>query len=207
MARSPVTSPPRLRWPPNDDRRSAALDSATASGMNESFAAGVKNRVLQLLALYAPGAATVRPALHRLRGVRIGEGTFIGTDAIIETAQPHLVSIGKGAVIGIRAVIIAHFRSEAAPVSREPSEPTVRIEDEVFIGPGVIILPDVTIGYGAVVNAGSVVTRSVPPLTMVQGNPAVPVAQAGIPLGMHTPLKEFYRTLKPIRKHNASPEA
>ncbi len=168
--------------------------------MNDHFAAALKNRLLQLLALYSPGAATVRPALHRLRGVRVGEGAFIGTDAIIETAQPHLVSIGKGAVIGIRAVIIAHFRSETADGHPAAREPTVRIEDDVFVGPGVIILPDVTIGYGAVVNAGSVVTRSVPPLTMVQGNPAVPIARAGVPLGMHTPLKEFYRTLTPIRK-------
>lgn len=168
---------------------------------------GARNRVLQVLALYAPGAATLRPALHRLRGVHIGPDVFIGTDAIIETAQPHLVSIGKGAVIGIRTVIIAHFRSEGAEAAAEADprgRPTVRIEDDVFIGPGVIILPNVTIGRGAVVNAGSVVTRSVPALTMVQGNPAQPVARFGVPLGMHTPLKEFYRTLKPIKPNKPS---
>jgi acetyltransferase-like isoleucine patch superfamily enzyme len=75
----------------------------------------------------------------------------------------------------------------------------VRIEDDAFIGPAVVILPDVTIGAGAVVTAGSVVSRSVPPLTMVQGNPAKPVARSSIPLGLHTPLHEYYRQLKPIR--------
>jgi acetyltransferase-like isoleucine patch superfamily enzyme len=154
---------------------------------------GAKNRLLQVIALYVPGSMTTRPRLHRLRGVRIGEGTFIGTDALIETSQPHLVSIGNGVVIGIRCVIIAHFRGAVAE-----DRPSVVIEDDVFIGPGAIILPHVTIGYGAVVVAGSVVSRSVPPMTMVQGNPARAVATCGVPLGMTTPLGDFYRQLKPI---------
>jgi acetyltransferase-like isoleucine patch superfamily enzyme len=62
-----------------------------------------------------------------------------------------------------------------------------------------VILPDLTIGYGAVVTAGSVVSRSVPPLTMVQGNPARPIARSAIPLGLQTPLHEYYRQLTPIR--------
>lgn len=161
---------------------------------------GARNRLLQVLALYAPGAETLRVRLHAWRGVAIGERCFIGTGALIETSRPWLVSIGNGVAIGIRSTIIAHFRGHTR---RDPKTgailPTVRIEDDVFIGPGVIILPNVTIGYGAVVNAGSVVTKSVPRLTMVQGNPAVPVARCGVPLGMKTPIKEFSRQLKPLR--------
>jgi acetyltransferase-like isoleucine patch superfamily enzyme len=156
---------------------------------------GARNRLLQVVALYAPGAQTLRPRLHRMRGVTVGSGVFIGTDAIIETSQPHLVSIGDGAAIGIRSTIIAHFRESTRAGGDAIS---VRIEEDAFIGPGVIILPNVTIGRGAVVNAGSVVTRSVPPLTMVQGNPATPVARCGVALGLKTPLKEFYRQLTPI---------
>ena len=73
------------------------------------------------------------------------------------------------------------------------------IEDDVFIGPNVTILPNVRIGHGAVVTAGSVVSQSVPPLTMVQGVPARPVARCGVPLGMRTPIREFYRQLRPLR--------
>lgn len=159
-----------------------------------SLFAVARNRILQGLARYAPGGYTVRVKLHRLRGVTIGEGTFIGTDALIETAYPHVVSIGNGVAIGIRSIIIAHFRG---PLRAD--RPSVRIEDDVFIGPGVIILPHVTIGYGAVVAAGSVVTKSVPPLTLVQGNPAVPVARCGVALGLRTPLPEFYRQLRPLK--------
>lgn len=48
----------------------------------------------------------------------------------------------------------------------------VTIEDDVWIGTKVIILPGVRIGKGAIVGAGSVVTRPVPPYAIVAGNPA-----------------------------------
>ncbi|MBW3557935.1 MAG: acyltransferase [Actinobacteria bacterium] len=175
--------------------------------MRDPLLKGMKNRLLQVVALYAPGAQSLRPQLHRMRGVKVGSGVFIGTDAIIETSRPHLVSIGDGAAIGIRSTVIAHFRGSTRADRGDVEAISVRIEEDAFIGPGVIILPNVTIGRGAVVNAGSVVTRSVPPLTMVQGNPATPVARCGVALGMKTPLKEFYRQLTPIkRKAPASEE-
>lgn len=163
--------------------------------MSERVLPGLGKRVLQLLALYLPGATTLRPRLHRLRGVEMGEEVFVGTAVIIETSQPQLVSIGDRVDLGIRTTIVAHARGS---IRKPDGRPSVRIEDDVFIGPGVIILPNVKIGQGAVVMAGSVVTRSVPPLTMVQGNPASAVARCGIPLGATTPLKEFYRSLSPL---------
>jgi acetyltransferase-like isoleucine patch superfamily enzyme len=122
---------------------------------------------------------------------------FIGTDAILETAYPERVRIGNGVVIGHRALVIAHFRESAT--FRDEDVAAVVIEDDVFIGPNVTILPNVRIGHGAVVTAGSVVSQSVPALTMVQGVPARPIARCGVPLGMSTPLKEFYRQLRPLR--------
>lgn len=155
----------------------------------ETFWRGSINRLLQFLARTLPGGETVRVTLHRARGVHIGRNVFISEDVILETARPNLITIEDRASIGIRTTIIAHFR--------ELNE-GVRIESDVFIGPGVIILPNVVIGRGAVVAAGSVVTRSVPPMTMVQGNPAVPVARCGVPLGPNVTQKEFSRLLKPL---------
>jgi acetyltransferase-like isoleucine patch superfamily enzyme len=157
---------------------------------------GLKNRLLQVLALYAPGAKTTRVRLHRWRGVQIGEGAFVGLGVILESAFPHLVSIGNNVTISVRTVMIAHFKGSARQ-AREDYEPSVRIEDDVFIGPGVIVLPNVTIGEGAVVAAGSVVNRSVPPQTMVQGNPAQVVARCGVPLKGHS-YEEFMRNLQPV---------
>ena len=54
----------------------------------ERLLRGLVNRILQVLALYAPGASSVRVWLHRVRGVRIGQNVAIGTAAILETACP-----------------------------------------------------------------------------------------------------------------------
>jgi serine acetyltransferase len=75
----------------------------------------------------------------------------------------------------------------------------VVIEEDVSLGAGVIVLPNVTIGRGAIVTAGSVVTKSVPPKTMMQGNPARPIATVEIPFGLNVSVKEFAKGLKPIR--------
>jgi acetyltransferase-like isoleucine patch superfamily enzyme len=155
----------------------------------EGLFSGFKNRVLQFLARNAPGAMTLRVYLNRWRGVKIGRNVWIGYDAIIETSCPHLVTIRDGAGIGMRAMIIAHFREYGG----------VTIEEDAEVGPGAIVLPNVTIGRGAVVTAGSVVTQSVPPMSMVQGNPAKPVATIGIPFKMGVSVKEFTKHLKPIK--------
>jgi serine acetyltransferase len=159
----------------------------------------MRARLLQLLALYAPGAETLRVRLHRWRGVSIGEGAFIGTDALIETMRPDLVRIGDRVTIGIRSTIIAHFRgSTVAEGDATGRRFSVSIEDDAYVGPGAIVLPGVTIGRGAVVTAGSVVTSAVAPMTMVQGNPARAVARCGIPLSVRTRPAEFYRRLEPL---------
>ena len=127
-----------------------------------SWTRQAKNRVLQMIAFHVPGAKTCRVRLHQWRGVKIGQNVWIGYQVLLETSRPHLITIGENVIISIRAMMIAHFRGPEG----------IKIEDDVFIGPGAIILPNVTIGRGAVVTAGSVVSSSVPPMTVVQGNPA-----------------------------------
>jgi len=158
--------------------------------MSERVLRGLKNRILQFLARNSPGATTTRVRLNRWRGVNIGKDVWIGYDAIIETSCPHLVTIRDRAAIGIRVTIIAHNREQRGVI----------IEEDVSLGPGVIVLPNVTIGRGAIVTAGSVVTKSVPPKTLMQGNPARPVATVDIPFGLNVSIKELAKTLRPIRR-------
>ena len=139
--------------------------------------------------MFFPGGQNLRVSLHRARGVKIGKNVWISYNVVLETSFPYLITIDDDAFIGIGSIVIAHFKE--APRG-------VRIGKQAFVGPGVIILPDVEIGDGAVVTAGSVVTNSVPPMTVVQGNPAVPIAKCGVPLRTDTPLKEFTRRLKPV---------
>ena len=139
------------------------------SYIKENWFIGIKNRFLQEIARKLPGAMTLRPLLHRWRGVEIEKNVWIGYDAIIETAPPELVTIEEGAIVSIQALILAHFGGWKG---------SVVIERNAFLGPRVIVLPNVVIGEGSVVAAASVVTQSVEPMTLVQGNPAKPVAQA-----------------------------
>ena len=163
--------------------------------MREKLLRGFGNRLFQHLARILPGARTLRVYLHRARGVSIGKDVWIGYDVILETSRPHLVTIGDRASLSMRVTVIAHFKETQR----------VTIEEDVFVGPGAIILPNVVIGRGAVVTAGSVVTKSVPPMTVVQGNPATPIAQCGVPLGSAASLSEFSRRLKPLGSHAPMP--
>jgi carbonic anhydrase/acetyltransferase-like protein (isoleucine patch superfamily) len=145
-----------------------------------------------MLARHAPGATSWRVWLNRWRGVNIGRQVWIGYDAILETSRPDLITIRDRATVQIRATIIAHNRELKGVV----------IEEDATVGPGAIVLPNVTIGHGAIVTAGSVVTKSVPPKTMVQGNPAQPIATVEIPLRLNVSMKEFAKGLRPIRERS-----
>jgi acyl-CoA synthetase (AMP-forming)/AMP-acid ligase II/acetyltransferase-like isoleucine patch superfamily enzyme/acyl carrier protein len=189
----------RLIRPEESSAAGARADQPLpARPIEDSLLRGATNRLLQCIALYVPGYKTTRVWLHRMRGVAIGRNVSIGLSVLIETAYPRLVSIGDNVTIGMRAVIIGHLRDSTAQ-ARMLDRPTVRLEDNVYLGPGVIVLPNVTIGHGAVVSAGSVVTRSVPPQTLVQGNPAQPVARCGVSLGGGVSYEQFLRQLTPIK--------
>jgi acetyltransferase-like isoleucine patch superfamily enzyme len=156
--------------------------------MREFPLRGFGNRIFQQLARAVPGARSLRIVLHRARGVHIGKNVWIGYDVVLDTSRPFAITLEDECVLSLRVTVLAHFREVQG----------VTVGREAFVGAGALILPGVAIGEGAVVAAGSVVTRSVPPFTMVQGNPAVPVAQCGIPLGPTTTMKEFTRNLRPL---------
>jgi acetyltransferase-like isoleucine patch superfamily enzyme len=164
-------------------------------GSEKHILKSARNRMWQWVARSGPGGNTFRVTLHRWRGVGLGKEVWIGYDVIIETAYPELISIGDYSMINMRSTIIGHFKDQFEVGNDGLS---VRIGNDVFIGAGVIVLPNVTIGDGSVVTAGSVVTQSVPPMTLVQGNPAEAVARCGVPLTRDTTLKDFTRRLLPL---------
>lgn len=86
------------------------------------------------------------------------------------------IAIGNRVRIGSGCLIMDNDAHALGPVKRNQELPghsaLVRIADDAFIGARSIILKGVSIGEAAVVGAGSVVTKDVPPRTIVAGNPA-----------------------------------
>src|SRR5947209_20001664 len=120
---------------------------------SESPVKALRNRVLQGLARSLPGRTGLRILLHRWRGVKIGTNVDIGYDVVIESAYPHWVSIGNDVHIGIGTLILAHIHGLPPKASELEGYVSVQIDDEVNLGPRVIILPNVNIGRGPVLTA------------------------------------------------------
>ena len=104
--------------------------------------------------------------------LEIGSRTLVnfGT-SIVATGG---VSIGAHCHIGPHCIIMDNPFHELDPDRRldVPAPRPIVIEDNVWLGARVIVLPGVTIGRDSVVGAGSVVTKDVPPRTLVAGVPA-----------------------------------
>ncbi len=137
-------------------------------------------------------------------GIEIGPNTIVMYGAILHVYNfrnlPHsFIRIGRDSLIGEYCVIRGQGgvtigdRVYTSPFTQiiavnhvfdDPTRPFVEqgitaagivIEDDVWLGAGAIITDGVRVGKGAVVAAGAVVTKDVPPHTVVAGVPAVPV--------------------------------
>jgi maltose O-acetyltransferase len=102
-------------------------------------------------------------------GVAIGDYTSVGNDAFLDGRRN--LSIGSCVNIASQALIFTEEHDINDPMFACSGGPVV-IEDYVFMGSRVTVLPGVRIGRGAVVAAGAVVTRDVAPYTLVGGVPA-----------------------------------
>ncbi|HZQ20686.1 MAG TPA: acyltransferase [Terriglobales bacterium] len=150
-------------------------------------------RIIGKIALFAPGGFSVRPWLHRLRGVAIGRNVWISQFVYMDEIHPTDVSIGDNCVIGLRTSIISHFYSGP----RQPvGNGKVVIEKDVFIGPHCVILPNVRIGEGAVIKAGTVVSRNVPAHTFWGPPAAEALGTVNVPLTPEHTYEEFLNGLK-----------
>lgn len=136
-------------------------------------------RILRILAWLSP-VYQFRASLYRKCGVRIGRNVYMGNLVILDGEYPEFIEIEDEVSIGPGVSIMAH--SGASPFHQRfkiyhDNPKKVTIKRGAWIASNAIILPGVMVGEGAIVAAGSVVSRDVPPYTMVGGNPARPIQQ------------------------------
>lgn len=143
----------------------------------------------------------IRRFFYRLSGMKIGAGSTL--HMMGRLYDPRHIAIGEDTIVGERfsldgrrqlpgsegGLTIGNHVDIASEVMiwtsqhdlNDPSfaavEKPITIEDYVFVGPRAIILPGVTVGRGAVVAAGAVVTKSVAPLSIVAGVPAAEIGK------------------------------
>ena len=161
--------------------------------MTKSLLRRSLNRVLNLIARWSPGSTSLRPFLHRARGVQIGRNVFIGDDVFIDGEYPEMIEIQDGAAVSMRAMIIAHTKGPGRVV----------IGKEAFVGPQAVILCNggkvLTIGEGAIISAGCVVSRNVPPRTVLVPAATRVAGHATISLASARTMEEFWSGLRPLR--------
>ena len=107
-------------------------------------------------------------------GARIGRNSQIYHDCTIDVRSG--LTIGDNVSISPEVMILGLSHDYNDPTWEIIDAGPVTIEDHVWIGSRAMILPGVTVGRGAVVAAGSIVTKNVAPMTVVAGVPAKPVA-------------------------------
>ncbi len=104
------------------------------------------------------------------KNIRVGRRVFINFDCVFMDRGG--ITLGDDVLIGPRVNLIA-INHLANPDNRRTTvcKPIV-IEDNVWIGAGVTVLPGITIGKNSIIGAASVVTKDVPPNTIMAGSPA-----------------------------------
>jgi len=130
------------------------------------------NNILQRLSLELRKRFSSPESYARYLGVHIGDNCLInirdwGT-------EPYLICIGNNVQITRGVSLLCHGGGHAVRW-KYPEFDTfgkIVIEDWCYIGSGAQIMPGVVVGYGSLVASGSIVTKSVPPYSVVAGNPA-----------------------------------
>jgi len=162
----------------------------------------IKSVILELkifivhLLSYIP-SHTIRRFIYRLAGLKIGRGSSIHMG--VRFYQTKNIFIGQDSIIGERCVLdgrdelkignhvalasevmIYNSQHDSGDENFTAINKPVILEDYVFVGPRVIILPGCTIRKGAIIGAGAVVTKDVPEYAIVGGVPASLIGQRKI---------------------------
>ena len=111
--------------------------------------------------------------MYPLWNIYIGDNSGIGRNSYLSAEEK--IEIGNNVMIGPQLIIYTanhETKRDCLMIQQPMIKKPVRIGNDVWIGARVIILPGVSIGDGAIIGAGAVVTKDVTPYTVVGGVPA-----------------------------------
>ena len=120
----------------------------------------------------------IRPVLWRWMGAKVGKDCFIGYEVWVDMTNTHLIEMEDHVHIANRCLLLCHQRDlsdyhvgdDYAKLSYNKSK--IVLKKGCLIGMNSMIMPGVTIGEGAIVGAGSLVTKDIPAWTIATGRPA-----------------------------------
>jgi len=130
-----------------------------------------KKQVLRT-AEYVKGEVSVNGLTYVNRKTRLGHNVHFNGLRIVGNGK---VAIGDNFHSGMDCVFLTevhNYKGTKLPYDETNILKEITIEDNVWLGHGVLILGSVTIGEGAIIQAGAVVTKDVPKLGIAGGNPA-----------------------------------
>jgi acetyltransferase-like isoleucine patch superfamily enzyme len=153
-----------------DQMGTANLESSDPKSLMKSFI----GKILQCIAMtHLPIGGKLRCHIERLRGVKIGKHVFLAGGNVLDRVRPDLITIEDYVSIAGGVYVLTHSNptTPLRQILDESSHVTapVHIKRGAWIAVNVVILPGVTIGENSIVAAGSVVTKDVPPYTVVGG--------------------------------------
>ncbi|WNS81188.1 acyltransferase [Domibacillus sp. DTU_2020_1001157_1_SI_ALB_TIR_016] len=121
---------------------------------------------------------TTMKNISRPENIYLGDYVSLGSDLVMYATSNSRIIIGDGSIIAPRCKLITSNHNydsknmKSIPFDNLNLVQDIVIEEGVWIGDSVLVLPGVRIGKGAVIGGGSVVTKDIPEYAIVAGNPA-----------------------------------
>ena len=150
--------------------------------VTKQFFANIRGKFLvnmmdwALLEPFAP--RKLRPSLMRKMGCHVGKGCFIGDHVRIDTGHADMITLEDGVSVAGGTRLLCHqrdFREYYVGSDYNALGYTIKpivLKKGCLIGMESFVLPGVTVGEGAIVGAGSLVTKDIPAWTVATGRPA-----------------------------------
>lgn len=147
-----------------------------------SYLKKIKYCIIYKIGVHFP-YSKIRVRSLRALGYEVGTDVYFPEDLVVTMGYNNrgCLKLGDRVSIGPRCVLVVTAHPNASSLRNiiKVKERWITIGKDVWLGAGVVVLPEITIGEGAIIGAGSVVTKDIPAHSVAVGNPARVIKQVG----------------------------